>query len=411
MRGIILSVSILSVLCAHGALAEPWTNDEIRLLAYNIYYGGQATPVVPDRGHEWLEVIRSRNPDVILLQEANGWLPSDSNYVAAYVESLNVSFPGELPYSGWVGDANSTYDLAILSRLTVLSVEIVTEAVLDSALFTLSKGLFHAVLEDSGGPVHVIDVHLASGEMRLDREMEARVLLEVLDGIPAGEPVWIGGDFNSYSPVDAATGSPTAPACDLGADPVEAIGWEPVEYLLERGYNDAFRYRYPLDSGYTKHARSFYETPQNPCMRVDFLFRSPDAPWWVQSAEVVTDGLADVASDHYAVFAVYRRPTLTEAAEPEITAGDTGLRCRPNPFTSVTTIEFETAHVAPVRVGIYSVLGRHVRSLVSGAAPAGAAHLTWDGSDDSGMDLPGGWYFVRVESEQRVETTRVLLVR
>ena len=41
------------------------------------------------------------------------------------------------------------------------------------------------------------------------------------------------GDFNSYSPVDAAPGSPTQPDYAGGAASAEERGWEPLGYLLD----------------------------------------------------------------------------------------------------------------------------------------------------------------------------------
>jgi hypothetical protein len=285
----------------------------------------------------------------------------------------------------------------------------ITSAWLDGGWFYPSKGFLHAVLADSAGAVHVINGHFKSGTDRAFREQEARVLLQILDGIPSAEPVWIGGDFNSYSPVDVEPGSLTPPAYELGADSAEVIGWEPVGYLLDRSYRDAFRVENPLDLGYTKHTREFFGYSTEPRVRIDYLLRSPHAGWTLQTAEVVTDGLADVGSDHYAVFAVYGRSSgTTDVVHGDVEVSSVLLRCRPNPFSSSTSIEFSAVEGRVNQLDVFSVMGRRVKTLI---CPPGVSGAVWDGTDDRGFDLPTGWYFVRMASGSRSENTRVLLVR
>ncbi len=384
--------------------------EEIPILTYNIYHGGQDFGSIAGRDHEWLEVIRSRNPDIILIQEANGWLPADSNYIAAYVESLNVSFPEEPPYTGWVGDANSDFDLAIMTRFQVESVETIHGGLLDGTWYDLGHAFLHATLADSASSIHIINLHFRPGLDREGREKEARILLQVLDEIPTGELVCVGGDFNSYSPVDVEPGSPTPPAYDLGADSAEVVGWEPAGYLVDRGYEDAFRTLHPLDCTYTRPTREFYG-PLEPNARVDFLLRSPDPQWVLETADVVTDGLADVGSDHYPIFARYCRSHLTDAPETKVEVRTCRMRCWPNPFSSQTVVEYEIARPGPVTLDVYSVLGRLVCRLDSESGSAGMHRLQWDGKTPAGQDLPAGWYYVRLRSGTEIQTTAVLLLR
>lgn len=411
MRPVPLAVVLTFLLSAASASAVVWEQDELRVLTYNIYNGGHDTETVAGRSHEWLEVIRSRNPDIILIQEANGWLPADSNYIEAYVESLNVSFPGEPPHEGLAGDANSPFDLAIITRLSVVSSEMITSAWLDGGWFYPTHGFFHAELSDSAGSVHVIDAHFQSGQERVHREKEARVLLQIIDGIPADEFVWVCGDFNSYSPVDVEPGSPTPPAYDKGAGPADAVGWEPVGYLLDRSYIDAFRTLHTQDLGYTRPTREFYGYPTEPNARVDFILRSPHMGWILETSKVVTDGFADVGSDHYAVLATYRRGILTAVDDIDADSRPLALSCSPNPFRSMTTVVYDVPEGGPVSLDVYSVEGRFVRRLVSEVQSSGTYELLWDGSDASDVRLPAGWYFMRLTSTGTTQTSPVLLLR
>jgi hypothetical protein len=83
----------------------------------------------------------------------------------------------------------------------------------------------------------------------------------------------------------------------------------------------------------------------------------------------------------------------------------------PNPFGRVTSVQFALANDARVRIDVYDVLGRRVRTLQDGRMPAGAQHVEWDGRDDAGMFRGGGVYFVRVVVADRTLTTKVVLMK
>jgi flagellar hook assembly protein FlgD len=49
-----------------------------------------------------------------------------------------------------------------------------------------------------------------------------------------------------------------------------------------------------------------------------------------------------------------------------------------------------------VRLSIYSVNGRLVRTLIDEAVGAGQHVVVWDGADENGADLGSGIYFARL---------------
>ncbi len=63
-----------------------------------------------------------------------------------------------------------------------------------------------------------------------------------------------------------------------------------------------------------------------------------------------------------------------------------------------------------VRVDLFDVLGRRVRTLADGSLPAGVSVLTWDGRDESGARVARGVYFARLVRPGAVRTARVLLL-
>jgi flagellar hook assembly protein FlgD len=61
-----------------------------------------------------------------------------------------------------------------------------------------------------------------------------------------------------------------------------------------------------------------------------------------------------------------------------------------------------------VRLEIFDLAGRRVRSLASGVLPAGEVTREWDGRDDRGHGVRSGVYFVRLTTPARTFTTRLV---
>ena len=84
---------------------------------------------------------------------------------------------------------------------------------------------------------------------------------------------------------------------------------------------------------------------------------------------------------------------------------------QPNPSTSQTTFSFALRHGGRVKIGIYDLTGRSIAVLSNREFPAGPHTLTWSGRDSQGGDLPSGIYVVRLETESRLETRKITLIR
>jgi flagellar hook assembly protein FlgD len=52
-----------------------------------------------------------------------------------------------------------------------------------------------------------------------------------------------------------------------------------------------------------------------------------------------------------------------------------------------------------------------VRMLADGKAGKGKQQVDWDGTDDSGISLPGGIYFIRVTSGDGISVKKVVLLK
>jgi hypothetical protein len=85
----------------------------------------------------------------------------------------------------------------------------------------------------------------------------------------------------------------------------------------------------------------------------------------------------------------------------------------PNPFNSGTTISYDLPEVAAIRLIVYDLAGRTIRTLVDGYQPSGHYAVVWDGKDEGGRMVASGVYLYRLEVIKRgfVETKRMILLR
>ncbi len=70
----------------------------------------------------------------------------------------------------------------------------------------------------------------------------------------------------------------------------------------------------------------------------------------------------------------------------------------PNPFTRSTVLAFDLPRAAQVRLEVFDVNGRRVRTLLSEPKSAGRHSVVWDGRDDRGSIAPAGVYLTRAQT-------------
>lgn len=83
----------------------------------------------------------------------------------------------------------------------------------------------------------------------------------------------------------------------------------------------------------------------------------------------------------------------------------------PNPFRPRTTLSWELPRPGHVRLGIFDLTGRRIVELVDGPHAQGAHSVEWSGRNETGAPVGAGVYFARFESEEAVETRKIVLTR
>ena len=85
----------------------------------------------------------------------------------------------------------------------------------------------------------------------------------------------------------------------------------------------------------------------------------------------------------------------------------------PNPFSQSTRFELRVDTPQHVRVDVYDVAGRQIRTLVDETIKGEGAWqtATWDGRNDRGEEVSSGVYFYRLEINSFRETRKMVLLR
>jgi M6 family metalloprotease-like protein len=116
--------------------------------------------------------------------------------------------------------------------------------------------------------------------------------------------------------------------------------------------------------------------------------------WWVD--RVAVSGVA---------VAVPEVPAVAASAAAMLPAA-------PNPFNPITVIRCHVpAGAADASLRVFDASGRLVRTLLSGAAPAGWQEVRWDGRNDRGARVASGLYFARFEAGGQVVVEKLALVK
>ncbi|GAB4343647.1 MAG: hypothetical protein Kow0037_31930 [Calditrichia bacterium] len=83
----------------------------------------------------------------------------------------------------------------------------------------------------------------------------------------------------------------------------------------------------------------------------------------------------------------------------------------PNPFNPETRITFELPQASPVRLEIYDMSGRKIKTLVNKAYPAGRYEVIWNGRDGQNRPAASGIYLLRLRAGAFNATQKMVLMK
>jgi len=73
----------------------------------------------------------------------------------------------------------------------------------------------------------------------------------------------------------------------------------------------------------------------------------------------------------------------------------------PNPFNPTTTISYNISKDSNVKLTVYDIMGKEVRSLVNTNKNVGKYNVVWNGKNNSGVNVPTGIYFYKLQSNNK----------
>lgn len=157
----------------------------------------------------------------------------------------------------------------------------------------------------------------------------------------------------------------------------------------------------------------------------NWMYSYTAAPtYWWDEAYAITYGLddkvyaagysIDSTSIHLWDFTVISLDPVTGVEETNTNSKQlVRLEAMPNPFTNFTDIRYGiTDHSQECKLEIYDIAGRLVADLSKQTSVIGhQLSVKWDGTDETGKQLPGGVYFVRFANQDNGTIEKLLLIR
>ncbi|MGH2567047.1 MAG: FlgD immunoglobulin-like domain containing protein, partial [Bacteroidota bacterium] len=97
---------------------------------------------------------------------------------------------------------------------------------------------------------------------------------------------------------------------------------------------------------------------------------------------------------------------------PELLPTTTDLQQNyPNPFNAGTKIRFMIQQAAAVRLELYDLLGRRVRTLRDEEMQPGSYETLWDGRNEEGAQVSSGVYFCRMKANEFIKTVMMVMMK
>lgn len=123
----------------------------------------------------------------------------------------------------------------------------------------------------------------------------------------------------------------------------------------------------------------------------------------VQTRE--TDGLVVAATHGKGIYTAHITSVgqILSNPENEISKDEPGMKIFPNPVTNRTTISFTLENTEQIKVSVFDLSGRMVRSINKGSFPAGNQNFNFDASG-----LKAGSYILRVEGQTYSEAVKIV---
>jgi len=83
----------------------------------------------------------------------------------------------------------------------------------------------------------------------------------------------------------------------------------------------------------------------------------------------------------------------------------------PNPFNPSTTLAYRLDRSANVKLVVYDIAGREVKTLVNKYQFQGQYNIRWESTDEAGLRVPSGTYIVRLQADDEIAAKKMILTK
>ena len=83
----------------------------------------------------------------------------------------------------------------------------------------------------------------------------------------------------------------------------------------------------------------------------------------------------------------------------------------PNPFNPTTSIKFDLPNAGNVKLVIYDMMGREVRTLLNNNINAGFQSVKWDATNDFGKPVSAGVYIYQIQADGFIQSKKMILLK
>lgn len=284
-RYLIILVSLCLTLTAQHSQAVENESAHLRLITYNVWYGFSK---VPDRKPAYLTWMKQQAPDIVSLQELNGYTEERLAKDAAAWQHPHSAL---LKTKGFSTGITSRYPIEEIQR-------------------TLT-GFHHGLLRVKirGLYVYVIHLHPSNWETRIG---ETELILKDVASLPEGSHVILAGDFNTFSSDDAkyyqhGKLEPFFNQRDqkYGEKNLRRgkLDFSVIEHYKAAGFVDLENSQRGPDFAFTGSFPTKIEKPgdHGSARRLDYVFAKPPLAKHISRAQVVASETTWILSDHLPV--------------------------------------------------------------------------------------------------------------
>ena len=404
LGGVLFSIGEDFVMGPEPITLERLNESDLRVVSYNTLNEGILDT---DRRDHFKRILQTIDPDIIALQEHSDW-----NEIYDIIQSW---FPQNQWYASW------TYrDLVILSRF-----EIIHDANIISSDRTMAALL--DTEDELGRNLLIFNSHLSCCDNDEDRQQQVdefsglwRNWIKEESGpfeLEEGTPFIHLGDFNYVGfsqQVETIKNGDIINESDYGSDFLP--DWDST------GIVDLFSRQTHKRMGYTwrKDGSSF-----NPG-KLDYIFYS-DASIDTGKHYILNTLAMDQATlDNYNL----QFDDTQEASDhlplvfDIVVSSNVGVKDNdvlptlikiypnyPNPFNPITTIQYYISKDELVKINIYDIVGRNIKSLFTERQAAGKHSLLWNATNDAGKKVSNGMYFYSIQAGEHKIIEKMLLLK